>query len=1111
MTVLRFSKLTAERPELSAKKLRRFLEKHKRQVILAKEIEWLEAQPTAVVQAVIRELQSYLDDNPNSGPLLLAARARENLNGILQHYERATPGVIRAHFPFMVDLDKYTAEELRDIFKQQCLREQLRLGNTVTASMLTKTFVLNFSFFDNSNGAGTKHLLTIARMEQARRADRREGMLEAGDIQAAFQRLRQDWYAAHPERTFSTLKEMSQKEFDRRKARSSIANEEDASEDARLALEGGGGLESPGEGEDDASRWSFDIDELKKFHDQEMSRKEEEHKQSLQIYQDECNLFVKEREEALRLTVDRMLSVSTTVAERRYKEINLYQAMEDWKEVLQRSQRLRRLRLKASVISSLNVARGCWVRWVWFIRQRKFVRKQDRRTRRMITCSFLGVVMDVWKELVSARRTSMRAAIHKMNRLTAVLENGNDVLEEDAMATWWDITFAEVESRRQQLAEVKRASEHEAAINALIRRHQSEVTEWHLSYQEKIRAQKEQRKAAEGSLQPLKQWHHKCNVLAALLVVLYTAPTFPAVAPYFVATLRTFSFGHWYVGLLILASLIGASRRLFSWLHKSVLPNRVKLALNWCSSVGLDAIVVGVGIAWLCWPYVCHGPDAIDSDPASSCMLKPEAIESAELLPCMPEDEPDRSKCDGEEEMGGGERRLGACLPRVEWLFKTVVAVAGWAVTQEGKEIASKIWKEGVGAWLKNTAARIVPSWYYSLSDHNVAEMVDIVQSIATPIGKKTRACMLLADLANQSQEMRNVIMEAGGVKALISILKAAADGELARSAALVLTNLSTTERVVQAVTSAGGAECLIKFWDVKFSIGLVKQSLECCSALVKCGAVSELTNTPKCIPHLKAVLASRHPAVRKHALTLVGDIAAAHSVPPNAALLTPQAGQRLRKDSSMTDDDAYFSRAHNAWRDQLIPLIAPLVSELQNGWWIGLYCSDADCKAAAVRALGFIADGSAEDGDRMVRQGLNQALVRILKIRSTPVQSQESILQLQYEASRTVGVIARGGDLHRGRLQEAGVLNLLDALYQRLMVEPVSESNTKDMALMKQHVLNALQAVKGGGHVLRTPPPSSLSGTSTPNSSSVPSSPRSSPPRGRPKRMGYAYSGSFN
>lgn len=25
----------------------------------------------------------------------------------------------------------------------------------------------------------------------------------------------------------------------------------------------------------------------------------------------------------------------------------------------------------------------------------------------------------------------------------------------------------------------------------------------------------------------------------------------------------------------------------------------------------------------------------------------------------------------------------------------------------------------------------------------------------------------------------------------------------------------------------------------------------------------------------------------------------------------------------------------------------------------------------------------------------------------------------------------ARGGDLHRGRLQEAGVLNLLDALYQ--------------------------------------------------------------------------------
>ena len=33
-------------------------------------------------------------------------------------------------------------------------------------------------------------------------------VLESTDIQAAFQRLRQDWFAAHPDKTFTALKQV---------------------------------------------------------------------------------------------------------------------------------------------------------------------------------------------------------------------------------------------------------------------------------------------------------------------------------------------------------------------------------------------------------------------------------------------------------------------------------------------------------------------------------------------------------------------------------------------------------------------------------------------------------------------------------------------------------------------------------------------------------------------------------------------------------------------------------------------------------------------------------------------------------------------------------------
>lgn len=40
--------------------------------------------------------------------------------------------VVRRHFPYMLDFDRYSAEELVGVFNQQCEKDNVRLGSTVT-------------------------------------------------------------------------------------------------------------------------------------------------------------------------------------------------------------------------------------------------------------------------------------------------------------------------------------------------------------------------------------------------------------------------------------------------------------------------------------------------------------------------------------------------------------------------------------------------------------------------------------------------------------------------------------------------------------------------------------------------------------------------------------------------------------------------------------------------------------------------------------------------------------------------------------------------------------------------------------------------------------------
>ncbi len=103
------------------------------------------------------------------------------------------------------------------------------------------------------------------------------------------------------------------------------------------------------------------------------------------------------------------------------------------------------------------------------------------------------------------------------------------------------------------------------------------------------------------------------------------------------------------------------------------------------------------------------------------------------------------------------------------------------------------------------------------------------------------------------------------------------------------------------------------------------------------------------------------------------------------------------------------------------------------------------------------------------------------------------TLLRLKGDAAFAVAAIAREGDLQRGRLQEAGAIQVLEQLWMGMMHNVDGEAS----AGMREEAQVALRAVRGGGESLglRTPP---ISGSSTPFSSSRASSPGSSPRRRR-------------
>ena len=644
--------------------------------------------------------------------------------------------------------------------------------------------------------------------------------------------------------------------------------------------------------------------------------------------------------------------------------------------------------------------------------------------------------------------------------------------------------------------------------------------------------------------------------------------------------------------MLIWVFLGGAVLRLIKWLSKSFLPpGPLKTWYRWMEEWAIDSIILGVAISFACWPHA-SAPRGLALSLLESYRIKLRSLQKAILsaressckgqllvdtantrildswqgpLPlgnrCPEQLQVEDGRCPWSPGGAGGagaggpdemewdnvaelDSLLGVlllCGPQVMYVCQLVIVVASAVTIQEIKLLVAQAREQGLLTVIKTSAAKIVPSWIYSLHNHSIKELLDVVEDSAVPVGKRVKALNRLHAQASISCEQSDAICHWGGIAIIRElILRDKTSGaptqhpELFEQSALVIATLcksraaadliirdrvqthnigrldnasqSPVSTPVDASAVRAGAVGLEEGRGMQVSLGLkalvglleernckakvVMRGLEALSHIAESGSMGAeaVVTTPKATERLVGLLSSRQAEIRAAAAKLVGLIAH-HTF-----------SARFSRDfvSSELLSSATSTRSLRERRTALKDMVLPLVAELNRGWILRPHaCRFAGTKSCAARALGQLAAGSAENVEVMVKAGAVQALMQILRLRNHwwlfPTDN-ATLLRLKGDAAFAVAAIAREGDLQRGRLQEAGAIQVLEQLWLGMMHNVDGEVS----AAMREEAQVALRAVRGGGESLRTPP---MSGSSTPFSSSRASSPGSSPGRGRERR----------
>ena len=68
------------------------------------------------------------------------------------------------------------------------------------------------------------------------------------------------------------------------------------------------------------------------------------------------------------------------------------------------------------------------------------------------------------------------------------------------------------------------------------------------------------------------------------------------------------------------------------------------------------------------------------------------------------------------------------CGPQVMYVCQLVIVVASAVTIQEIKLLVAQAREQGLLTVIKTSAAKIVPSWIYSLHNHSIKELLDVVE-----------------------------------------------------------------------------------------------------------------------------------------------------------------------------------------------------------------------------------------------------------------------------------------------------------------------------------------------------------------------------------------------
>jgi len=1051
----------------AAANLWKFLDKHKGQVVLIKDIESASAD---LLKTVAQVLQRFLSEKPGTLAILISGRNRGEAFKLLSHYRPARPETVRAQFPYIIEFDRYTAHQLMTIFRRQCESEQVRLSPSATELMLERAFALNFNFFDGTNGAGTRHLLKLAKTEHTRRGgsgvqgvgrSKKEGLLlESTDIQAAFQRLRQDWFAAHPDKTFTALMEMQTADKDlqdirqrRRQQVPSVDKEQDAEKEASTVMEDvEEGSEDADEQANELDRWT--LEDFRVFHESELKRQKEAHLSSLNREREECRLVVEQSTQGHAAALQRLMESIRKNISRLDRTPSLKLSLLAWSNGSRLQRRL--MCLKARAARHWRACCATKVMYAWGESQRRWKRNLQK-TRKFLdywSGQATRAIFSSWREFVRDVLQSTRHRVRSYRRLLTSMTAKVEAEAFLALDDWMQFVEDEQDTREELYEKARSEQQRQDETEILKKRHHAELGDWRREFEAKVKDYKEKLKSAEDSLKPLQIWRWYATWLALILVVSYIIPSIPAIFPGVYWIVRQLDFPHWFVGMLIWVFLGGAVLRLIKWLSSSVLPpGPIKASYHWMEEWGVDSIAVGFLIAILCWPYA--------SAPPVAWLQMTETLAHVHRRSFSPPQPPPQDDWSGPLPLGnrcpeaprecpsaveGWEGPapesilplLVVCGAQVKFVCQLVIIVAGTVAMQETKLLVAQAREQGLVSVIKTTAAKIVPSWFYSLHDHSVKELLEVMEDVGTPVGKRVKALnRLQAQCANNVDQCDHVCHWGGMALIIDMLLRPNQNLELLEKSAQLLAALCMSHSAVDliirdqiradvvdggkaeapstlsAISAAGsgigsskhvalGLKALVGLLDDKAcKPKVVMRSLEALSNIAQSGpkGADAMVSTPHASERLVELLSSRTPEIRAAAARLVGLIAQSTF------------SARLSRDGDGFRLDFLGGRGLRERRTALKDMVQPLVAELNNGWVLRLGCRFPATKSCAARALGQLASGSAENVEVMVKAGAVQSLMQILRLKNLwwlfPTDN-DTLLRLKGDAAFAVAAIAR-------------------------------------------------------------------------------------------------------